>query len=130
MGDGKMASQSQGVQQLLAAEKKAAERVADARKRKTRRLKQAKDEAQAEIERFRAEREQQFKAYEATHLGSQGDIALKIKSDTAVKIDDMNKQVANHKEAVIKRVLQLVHEIKPELHINARKEECRASLLS
>lgn len=32
--DGKMASQSQGVQQLLAAEKKAAERVAEARKRK------------------------------------------------------------------------------------------------
>ncbi|KAM9233350.1 V-type proton ATPase subunit G 2 isoform 2-T2 [Trichechus inunguis] len=36
-----MASQSQGIQQLLQAEKRAAEKVADARKRKARRLKQA-----------------------------------------------------------------------------------------
>ncbi|KAA0191908.1 Atp6v1g [Hyalella azteca] len=60
-----MASQSQGVQQLLAAEKKAAEKVAEARKRKARRLKQAKDEAQAEIEKFRLEREAAYKQYEA-----------------------------------------------------------------
>ncbi|XP_018430305.1 PREDICTED: V-type proton ATPase subunit G 1 isoform X3 [Nanorana parkeri] len=35
-----MASQSAGIQQLLQAEKRAAERVAEARKRKNRRLKQ------------------------------------------------------------------------------------------
>lgn len=120
-----MASQSQGVQQLLAAEKKAAERVAEARKRKARRLKQAKDEAQAEIEKFRQERERQFKEYEAKHLGSQDDIALKIKNDTHIKIDAMNKQVAYNKEAVIKRILQLVNDIRPEMHINAKKEEWR-----
>ena len=48
-----MASQSTGIQQLLVAEKKAAEKVGDARKRKARRLKQAKEEAQAEIEKYR-----------------------------------------------------------------------------
>lgn len=32
---------------------------------KARRLKQAKDEAQADIEKFRQERERQFKEYEA-----------------------------------------------------------------
>lgn len=32
---------------------------------KARRLKQAKEEAQAEIEKFRLEREQQYKQYEA-----------------------------------------------------------------
>ena len=46
-----MASQTQGIQQLLAAEKRAAEKVSEARKRKNRRLKQAKEEAQAEIEK-------------------------------------------------------------------------------
>ena len=46
-----MASQTQGIQQLLVAEKRAAEKVSEARKRKNRRLKQAKEEAQAEIER-------------------------------------------------------------------------------
>ena len=45
-----MASQTQGIQQLLSAEKRAAEKVAEARKRKNRRLKQAKEEAQVEIE--------------------------------------------------------------------------------
>lgn len=37
----------------------------------------------------------------------------------------MNKQVAYNKEAVIKRILQLVNDIRPEMHINAKKEEWR-----
>lgn len=48
-----MASQTQGIQQLLAAEKRAAEKINEARKRKAQRLKQAKQEAQAEIEKYR-----------------------------------------------------------------------------
>uniref|UniRef100_A0A9J8BK89 V-type proton ATPase subunit G n=1 Tax=Cyprinus carpio carpio TaxID=630221 RepID=A0A9J8BK89_CYPCA len=60
-----MASQSQGIQQLLQAEKRAAEKVAEARKRKNRRLKQAKEEAQAEIEQYRLQREKEFKTKEA-----------------------------------------------------------------
>ncbi len=49
-----MASQTQGIQQLLAAEKRAAEKINEARKRKAQRLKQAKQEAQAEIDNYRA----------------------------------------------------------------------------
>jgi len=115
-----MASQSQGVQQLLAAEKKAAEKVAQARKNKARRLKQAKDEAQAEIEKFRHEREQQFKSYEAQHLGSQGDVATRIKADTVAKKNAQNLQVAAKKEQVIERILAMVQDIKPQLHENVR----------
>lgn len=48
-----MAAQTQGIQQLLAAEKRAAEKVNEARKRKARRLKQAKDEAQGEIQKYK-----------------------------------------------------------------------------
>uniref|UniRef100_A0A8C0N301 V-type proton ATPase subunit G n=1 Tax=Canis lupus familiaris TaxID=9615 RepID=A0A8C0N301_CANLF len=48
-----MASQSQGIQQLLQAEK-----VADARKRKARCLKQAKEEARMEVELYHREREE------------------------------------------------------------------------
>ena len=58
-----MASQTQGIQQLLSAEKRAAEKVSEARKRKNRRLKQAKEEAQAEIEKYKKEREQQVMGY-------------------------------------------------------------------
>lgn len=113
-----MASQTQGIQQLLAAEKRAAEKVSDARKRKARRLKQAKEEAQDEIEKYRQEREKQFREFEAKHMGSKEDVAARIDADTRVKIEEMNNQVAAHKNQVMLKILDLVYDIKPELHKN------------
>ena len=69
----------------------AAEKVAEARKRKKRRLKQAKEEAQVEIEKFKAERERAFKDNEAKNVSSKEDIAIKIEADTKVKIEAMNR---------------------------------------
>ncbi|EHB08556.1 V-type proton ATPase subunit G 1 [Heterocephalus glaber] len=63
-----MASQSQGIPQLLQAKKRAEEKVSEARKRKNLRLKKAK-EAQAEIEQYLLQREKEFKAKEAEALG-------------------------------------------------------------
>uniref|UniRef100_A0A1E1WZ94 V-type proton ATPase subunit G n=1 Tax=Amblyomma aureolatum TaxID=187763 RepID=A0A1E1WZ94_9ACAR len=115
-----MTSQSQGVQQLLAAEKKASERVAEARKRKAKRLKQAKDEAEVEIGKFKAEKERQFKEYEARHMGSKEDIAAKIEAEPRQKMNEMNQLVAQHKKAVIEKLLSLVYDIDPQLHRNFR----------
>ncbi|KAM3958190.1 V-type proton ATPase subunit Vha13 [Aphomia sociella] len=115
-----MASQTQGIQQLLAAEKRAAEKVSEARKRKAKRLKQAKEEAQDEVEKYRQERERQFKEFEAKHMGTREGVAAKIDAETKVKIDEMNRMVQSQKEAVIKEVLNLVYDIKPELHVNYR----------
>ncbi|GIY86339.1 CUB and sushi domain-containing protein 3 [Caerostris darwini] len=56
---------SQSVEHLLGAEKKAEERVNQARKRKHLRLRQAKEEAHAEIEQLQQEREKEFKEYGA-----------------------------------------------------------------
>ena len=116
----KMASQTQGIQQLLAAEKRAAEKVAEARKRKNRRLKQAKEEAQVEIEKYKAERERAFKDNEAKNVGSKEDIATKIEADTKVKIEAMNRSVASNKGEVISNLITLVCDIKPEVHKNYR----------
>ncbi|GLV36472.1 Vacuolar H[+] ATPase 13kD subunit [Carabus blaptoides fortunei] len=116
-----MASQTQGIQQLLAAEKRAAEKVSEARKRKAKRLKQAKEEAQDEIEKYRKERERQFREFEAKHMGSREDVAARIEQDTLVRIDEMNKQVVTHKEPVIQEILALVYDIKPEIHKNYRQ---------
>ncbi|XP_077557224.1 V-type proton ATPase subunit Vha13 [Haemaphysalis longicornis] len=115
-----MTSQSQGVQQLLAAEKKASEKVNEARKRKAKRLKQAKDEAQVEIDKFKADKERQFKEYEAKHMGSKEDIASKIEAETRQKMAEMNQQVAQHKKAVIEKLISLVYEIDPKVHRNFR----------
>ena len=73
-----MATQSQGIQQLLAAERRAAEKTAEARKRKNRRMKQAKDEAMVEIEKYKSEREAAYKEKEAKQLGSKEGIQAKI----------------------------------------------------
>lgn len=118
----KMASQTQGIQQLLTAEKRAAEKVSDARKRKARRLKQAKEEAQDEIEKYRQERERQFREFEAKHMGSKEDVAARIDADTRVKIEEMNKAISVHKDAVMHEILELVYDIKPQLHKNYRPE--------
>ncbi|XP_065168922.1 V-type proton ATPase subunit G-like [Atheta coriaria] len=115
-----MASQTQGIQQLLAAEKRAAEKVSEARKRKARRLKQAKEEAQDEIEKYRTERERQFRDFEAKHMGSREDVAAKIEQDTKHRIEEMNKAIISQKEPVMREVLQLVYDIRPEMHKNYR----------
>ncbi|CAO1433941.1 unnamed protein product [Diamesa serratosioi] len=117
-----MTSPSAGIQQLLAAEKKAADKVGEARKRKARRLKQAKDEATEEIEKYRSEREKQFKDFEVKHVGSREGVAIKIDADTRTKIDEMNRALLSLKEPVINDVLSFIYEIKTELHKNFKKQ--------
>nr|XP_033772868.1 V-type proton ATPase subunit G 2 isoform X3 [Geotrypetes seraphini] len=75
-----MASQSQGIQQLLQAEKRAAEKVAEARKRKARRLKQR----------------------------------------TRKKIQVMQSSHQKNKEKMLRQLLTIVCNIKPEIHKNYR----------
>lgn len=87
---------------------------------KARRLKQAKEEAQDEIEKYRKERERQFREFEAKHMGSREDVAAKIEQDTMIRIAEMNKAVISQKEPVIGEILQLVYNIKPEMHKNYR----------
>lgn len=63
-------------------------------------MKQAKEEAQDEIEKYRKERERQFREFEAKHMGSREDVASKIDVDTKRRIDDMNKAIQSQKEPV------------------------------
>ncbi|OBS57086.1 hypothetical protein A6R68_11789, partial [Neotoma lepida] len=55
-----MTSHSQGIQQLLQAEKRAKDKLEEAKKRKGKRLKQAKEEAVAETDQYRMQREKEF----------------------------------------------------------------------
>ncbi|KAJ8974043.1 hypothetical protein NQ317_008984 [Molorchus minor] len=92
--------QTHGIQQLLVAEKRAAEKVAEARKRKAKRIKQAREEAAAEIEAYRKERDRLFKEYEARYMGSREDVAAKIDKDTEVHFVQMEENVKNNKDLV------------------------------
>ncbi|KAG8518846.1 V-type proton ATPase subunit G 1 [Galemys pyrenaicus] len=118
-----MASQSQGIQQLLQAEKRAAEKVSEARKRKNRRLKQAKEEAQAEIEQYRLQREKEFKAKEAAvgpALGSHGSCSTEVEKETQEKMTILQAYFQQNRDEVLDNLLAFVCDIRPEIHENYR----------
>nr|XP_042134996.1 V-type proton ATPase subunit G 1-like [Peromyscus maniculatus bairdii] len=114
-----MASQLQGIQQLLQAEKRAAEKVSEAGKRKNRRLKQAKEEAQAEIEQYRLQREE-FKAKEAAALGSHGSCSSEVEKETQEKMTVLQNYFHQNRDEVLDNPLAFVCDIRPEIHENYR----------
>jgi V-type H+-transporting ATPase subunit G len=44
-----------------------------------------------------------------------------MKQETEVKLKTIEGEVSTHKEEVIKQLLEMVYDIKPELHINYRE---------
>ncbi|XP_048458160.1 V-type proton ATPase subunit G 3 [Rhincodon typus] len=116
-----MTSHSQGIHQLLQAEKRAKEKLEEAKKRKGRRLKQAKDEAQAEIDQYRLQREREFRQKQDSIMGSQGNLLVKVDEQTRAKINGLINNHERNSEKVLQDLLGIVCEIKPEIHINFRE---------
>lgn len=114
-------SPSVEVQLLLAAEKRATDKVSDARKRKAQRLKKAKEEAAAEIEQYKAERQLQFNKYEVDHMGTKDDIAKKIERDTMNGLQSMSDRFSKARQLVLDKLIkEVVGSVKPQLHPNRR----------
>ncbi|ESO06110.1 hypothetical protein HELRODRAFT_64807, partial [Helobdella robusta] len=53
-------------------------------------------------------------------IGSRGDMQMQIDKKTVVMIEEINKSVQANKEKAIQKLLLLVCDIKPELHVNYR----------
>ncbi|XP_009474554.1 PREDICTED: V-type proton ATPase subunit G 1 [Nipponia nippon] len=87
---------------------------------KNRRLKQAKEEAQAEIEQYRLQREKEFKAKEAAALGSHGSCTTEVEKETQEKMSVIQQNFQKNREVVLSQLLSLVCDIKPEIHVNYR----------
>lgn len=51
-------------------------------------------------------------------MGSKESVAAKIDADTRVRIDDMNRSINTQREVLIHELLDLVYDIKPQLHKN------------
>lgn len=102
-----MANQpSQEVQLLLAAEKRASEKVSEARKRKAQLLKRAKEEAAADIEQFKAERQIAFSKYETQHIGSKDDIAKQIDRDATERLNTLQDRMKMYKTKIIEALME------------------------
>ncbi|XP_069497340.1 V-type proton ATPase subunit G 3-like [Ambystoma mexicanum] len=115
-----MTSQSQGIQHLLQAEKRAKDKLEEAKKRKGKRLRQAKEEAIAEIDQYKLQRENDFRRIQSTILGSQGNLAVKVDEQTGAKIQSLKVSYGQCREKVMQDLLGLIYDINPELHANYR----------
>ena len=54
-------------------------------------------------------------------LGSRGDMESKIEATTRVKLKELETNMSKNKEVALKRLLDIVLDIKPELHENWKK---------
>jgi len=116
------AQQSQGIQTLLEAEKEAAKIVQQARQYRVQKLKDARTEAGKEIEEYKKTKEREFKAFEASHAGSTSNAQNAVDKETDVKLQEITESYNKNKESVVKKLLDRVVLVKPELHRNLTKE--------
>ncbi|GJE90983.1 V-type proton ATPase subunit G [Phanerochaete sordida] len=117
------AQQSQSIQTLLEAEKEAAKVVQQARDYRVKKLKDARTQAQKEIDEYRKFKEDEFKAFEASHAGNTQTVQVAIDKETEVQKAEIAAQYAQSKDAVVKKLLDRVTLITPELHRNLTKVE-------
>ncbi|NXT03428.1 VATG3 ATPase, partial [Jacana jacana] len=115
-----MTSQSQGIQQLLQAEKRAKDKLEEAKKRKGKRLRQAKEEAIAEIDHYRLQREKEFRNKQTNVMGSQGNLSAKIEEQTKETVRNLTSSYHKNMESMMKKLLSTIYDINPEVHPNFR----------
>ncbi|GAB1285491.1 V-type proton ATPase subunit G 3 [Apodemus speciosus] len=149
-----MTSQSQGIQQLLQAEKRAKDKLDEAKKKevdknhqtespitknwrlkgKGKRLRQAKEEAVAETDQYRMQREKDFRLKQSKisyHcsiveilrmlvMGSQSHLSDEIEEQTLEKIKELTGSYNKCVDGVIKQLLSMVCDMKAEVHVNYR----------
>jgi len=107
-----------GIPQLLKAENIAKERIGEARRAKVKKLKAAKEEAKYEIEQLLKNSEQAYKDRENNILGSKNDMKERQNQQVQKEQENISAQTEGNKEMVIARVIQLVCNVEPKLHIN------------
>ncbi|KAJ8094366.1 hypothetical protein AAF712_005742 [Marasmius tenuissimus] len=117
------AQQSHGIQTLLEAETEAAKIVQQARQYRLQKLKDARTEASKEIEEYKKAKEAEFKEFESSRAGTTSDAQANIDKDTEAKLNTISDSYNKNKDVVVKKLLDRVVLVKPELHRNLKKVE-------
>ncbi|KAG2157842.1 H+-ATPase G subunit-domain-containing protein [Suillus bovinus] len=115
------AQNSQGIQTLLEAEKEAAKIVQQSRQYRLQRLKDARSEASREIDEYRQAKEAEFKSFEASHAGVTSNAQAAVDKETSIKLQAITDAYEANKDAVVKKLLDRVLLITPELHRNLKR---------
>jgi len=115
------AQQSNGIQTLLEAEKEAAKIVQQARQYRVQKLRDARSEASKEIEEYKKTKEEEFKAFESSYAGSTSNAQTAVDKETDTALKDITGSFRENKDRVVKKLLDRVVLVKPELHRNLSK---------
>ncbi|XP_059149725.1 V-type proton ATPase subunit G-like [Physella acuta] len=116
----KTAQKTEGIQQLLIAEKKATERVVEARKRKAQRIKTAKKEADSEILAFKNEKGNHYKQYEQEILGKKSNSGAQIQVETTKKFKELDVMLKQNCAKAMDAIQQSLIRIEVQLHENVK----------
>ncbi|KAJ7281803.1 H+-ATPase G subunit-domain-containing protein [Mycena rebaudengoi] len=115
------AQQSQGIQTLLEAEKEAAKIVQQARQYRVQKLKDARSQASKEIEDYKKAKEDEFKAFESSRAGTTSNAQTAVDKETETNLHNITESFNKSKDQVVKKLLDRVVLVKPELHRNLTK---------
>ncbi|KAF9961584.1 H(+)-transporting V1 sector ATPase subunit G [Modicella reniformis] len=114
------ASNSEGIQKLLEAEKDASKIVQKARTYRVQRLKDARTEAAKDIDELKAAKNKEFEAFEQQHAGSSDQTSQRVEAETTQKRAEIEDAFAKNREAVLQKLLETVYTVEPKIHRNAR----------
>jgi V-type H+-transporting ATPase subunit G len=106
---------------------------------RVKRLKDARTEADEEIEAYRKAKDQEFSAFQSSvspvpsaltqllttpfqHAGSTQDAQSIIDKETGEKLGQITHAYSTHKDDVLRKLLDRVVLVQPELHRNLRKQ--------
>merc|ERR1712046_139668 len=97
-----------GFKQLLAAEERAKEIVANVRKERQQILRRAEDEAQADIDAYRAERQKHYDDKLKQHSGNTGERTKKLSAAADKEKADVVAKANQNKEKVVQMLIEAV----------------------
>jgi len=95
--------------------------VQQARQYRVQRLKDARTEATKEIEEYRRVKEEEFTAFQSSHAGSTLDAQSIIDKETDEKLRTITDEYNTHQDDVLRKLLDRVVLVQPELHRNLKK---------
>lgn len=83
------------------------------------RLKDARNEAQKEIENLKREKADEYAAYEKNVMAGLETTFEEYAKETTIKLEQVKSTSEQHKEQVVKELLNLVMQVEPAVHPNA-----------
>mmetsp|Transcript_19264 Transcript_19264/g.28694 ORF Transcript_19264/g.28694 Transcript_19264/m.28694 type:complete len:128 (+) Transcript_19264:62-445(+) len=122
-----MATSGVGVQHLLNAENAAQQKIETARNERSEMIKSARSKASADVDAYRAQREQHYQQTKQKIAQQSGGSTAAIQQRTEQEIEQIRNQVGQKKDEVIALLLQSVTSVCKDTEIELAKKASEAN---